>query len=521
MTGRSPVLAAVLSFFVPGLGQMYAGRVLRGFIIAIPQFVVLGLLVSIYLEHGSAYLAGWLGVNALAVAVVNLLMLVYRAFAVVDAYLVARGGRAVSSRDRRWTALGAIVLAVLLVATVGTHGVAAYFSYETYQFTTETFDRCDDPNADLRPRDCDVATATPTPAPTPTPTLGPTPSGQTPGPSVPPASPTVSPEPGATATAAPTQIVQTDSYWADNGRLDILILGGDAAPGRFDYDPDAKVARQRFDAIHVSSVDLTTGRSALVSLPRYIQFPPLPPEIDLWRCDCFKAYDGYLNALFAYFWDYPDQYPGEGSRVAKGFRALESSVELILGIEIDAIVMVDINGLVEVVDALGGIVINVPEPVVDSGHANEQGVREPINIRAGWQHMDGHVALQYVRSREQDSDIARISRQQIFLRAVRRQMTTCSAQILTRLPDLLRAMGDSVHTDLPLEDVPTLLELLTKTKKPRQIEVHSDNGFERDLSRPGQLELYRAAMAAAFTARPGDDTEEPEEAPPPRFGQGC
>jgi LCP family protein required for cell wall assembly len=301
----------------------------------------------------------------------------------------------------------------------------------------------------------------------------------------------------------------------------VLILGGDAGPGRFDYDPDAEVSRQRFDAIHVVSVDLMTGQSAIVSLPRYIRYPPLPPEMDQWGCECFRGYEGYLNAVFAYGWDYPDRIPGEGSRAAEGLRMLEASVELILGVDFDGIVVVDMNGFVDVVDALGGIVLNVEEPVVDDRYSNERGEREAVNIRAGWQEMDGHTSLMYVRSRHQDSDIARLGRQQNFLRAIRRQVSSCTVEIIPRLPDLLRAVGRSVSTDLPLEDVPTFLELLTETKKPRRVEMHSDNGFERELNKPGQLELYRAAMAAAFTARPGDDTEEPEEAPPPRFGQGC
>ncbi len=79
---------------------MYAGRVLRGLIIAIPQFAVIAILVWTYLERGSGYLAGWLYVEAFGVAIANVLMLAYRAFAVVDAYVVARSAHAPTrSRD--------------------------------------------------------------------------------------------------------------------------------------------------------------------------------------------------------------------------------------------------------------------------------------------------------------------------------------------------------------------------------------------------------------------------------------
>jgi LCP family protein required for cell wall assembly len=517
VSGRrpSPILAAVLSFFIPGLGQIYAGRVLRGVLIAVPQFVVLGILAWIWMTNGSGYLAGWLGVNAFSVAVVNVIMLVYRALAVVDAYLVARssGTSTTPRRDTRWAALGAVVLAVLLVLTAGLHGVAAFDSYLAYEALDKVFDRCGD--EELPSRDCETAGATPTPGPTLVPTatpLGtPTVPGQTAAPTEPGQTPGPTASPGATASPVPTPIIQTDAYWAENGRLDLLLLGSDAGPGRVGTRPDA---------VHVASVDLTTGRSAIVSLPRYLQYPPLPDELKhLWPCGCFRGFvTGYLNAVYTWATDHPADFPGGANR---GFRATEGVVEELLGIDIDGIVVVDLNGFVDAVDAIGGVVINVPEPVVDDRYNNERGVREFVNIRAGWQEMDGHTALMYVRSRHQDSDIARLGRQQDFLRAMRRQLSACSVNLLPRLPDILRAIGESVRTDVPLEDVPTLLELLTRTKKPRRVELHSDNGFQRDLLEPGQLELYRGAMAAAFTPRPGDDVEEPEEVPPERFDNGC
>ncbi|MEO7119047.1 MAG: LCP family protein [Candidatus Limnocylindrales bacterium] len=511
---KSAVLAAVLSFFIPGLGEIYAGRVLRGLIIAIPQTVVLVILAVLYLQHGAGFVAGTITFQyPFAALIVNVALLFVRAFSVIDAYLIARRASGPPKRTGAAVALGVIALSVMLVGDVYAHGTQANTYWHAYQVASQIFGSCDDvdPNDPLPPRGCE----TPAPSGTdiaviPTPTV--TPTGSV-GVTEPGATPTLPSTPGLTDSPAPsiTPIPPGTPYWAEDGRLDILIVGSDAGLGRVGSRPDAT---------HVASIDLATGRSALFSLPRYLSFPPLPPETaGLWPCGCFRGYTtGYLNAIYTWATENPNDFPGGANR---GYRALQGTVETLLGIHIDGIVVVNLQGFVQAVDALGGITMFVPESVYDEHYVNERDQVELVNIDAGWHHFDGHEALKYVRSRHQDGDIQRLSRQQNFLRALRSQISYCGINLYPRLPGLLDALKEIVETDIPLSEVPAMIEVLQNSKKPRRVEFTSDNGFSRNMLDPGMKELYLGAARTGFDARPGDDIDTPDPSPPPRFEPSC
>jgi TM2 domain-containing membrane protein YozV len=92
-SGRSPLVASLLSFLLPGLGQMYLGHVRRGFLWAIPQVALFGFLAGMVVLRRSD-LERWVVGNGRALAVLLVLLLVYRVLAVVDTYLpVGRSSR--------------------------------------------------------------------------------------------------------------------------------------------------------------------------------------------------------------------------------------------------------------------------------------------------------------------------------------------------------------------------------------------------------------------------------------------
>lgn len=495
---RSAALAAILSFFVPGLGQIYAGRFLRGLIIAIPQVVVIAVLVMLYLRS-PAFLAGVLLQYGLAIAVINVLLLLYRGFAVLDAYLLASDrGRATS----RGTAVvgGAVILAVLLVANVAVHGAAAYTSYLAWNTASTVFPDDCEPGSDLPTRGCPTPAPTtgaqPTGTPLPTPTLVP---GTTPGPT---AAPTATPDPAATPIAPGT------AYWAENGRLDLLLIGADAGPGR---------SGLRTDAMMVLSVDLATGRSAITGLPRNVTHVPLPAEsAGAYACACWP---GMLSSLHATAVSNPDKFPGDEDR---GFRALSGAIETLLTISLDGIVVVDLNGFVRTVDALGGIDMNIDKPLYDATYVTEDGSTvQVLDFKPGALHLDGHLALAYVRSRHQDSDYGRMTRQQDFLHAARQQYTAC--RILPRLPQLLESLKNAVRTDIPFSEVPALLELAGRMRNPRRLVLTPLAGFPVDFSSDGTIDEIRAAFAEILLPR-GDGlpnaSPDPSEVPQPTAA-GC
>jgi len=501
-TRRSAAAAAILSFFIPGLGQIYAGRLLRGLLLAIPQIVVIAILVGLYVR-GPLVLTGVLFEQALAIAVINVLLLAYRAFAVIDAYLlVARPA------DRRGagTAGAAVVLGLLLIADIALHGAAAFVSYRASVATSAVFHDCE-AGGELPTRGC--------PTPPPGSPSGPT---MTPGPS---ATPGLTLEPGATASPTPeatappatvdpsaTPIAPGTSYWAQNGRLDIFLIGADAGPGRTGL---------RTDTMLVLSVDLATGRSALTGIPRNAYRAPLPAGVaEAFSCRCFP---GLLNALFTAAIQAPETFSGGDNR---GYLAISGAIEEIFQIELDGIVVVDLNGFVTTVDALGGIDMNVDSPLHDDRYAAEDGrTFEVLDFQPGIQHMDGHRALAYVRSRQQDSDYGRMGRQQDFLHAARLQYTPC--RILPRLPELLDSLKDAVRTDIPLSEVPALIELSGRIRVPRRVVLTPDEGFPSDLSAPGNLESIREVFAASLIGQ-GDGIPDPSARPsraPQPTAAGC
>ncbi len=520
---RSGALAAILSFFIPGLGNVYAGQRLRGLLIAIPGNIVVVLVAYIALTDKIG-LAGLFLTSGYAFAVLFVLFLVYRTWAIIDAYRVAVSiGSSHSTRGA--LAAGIVALVVLLVVNTSVVGSGAYISWDTqYNIDRVTTQNCNgaDPVA-LRSHNCptNVAvapTGTPQATGTGQPTSGDTSSpGDTLNPCIDPNNPDCTgPAPDSplpvpsdlpSPTPAPT-VCAGCHYWATDGVLNVLLLGYDAGAG------GSRNSGLRTDTMMVLSIDIKTGRSALYGIPRNVLNAPLPDDLIAGPCHCFRP---YLTGLGTVFLD-GDVKSTTGS--TDPFAAIRDTIANILGLNIDGIVTVNLEGFVEAVDALGGVTVNVPPPgVVDTQYRDENNNRVNIDIKPGIQHMDGHTALEFVRSRHQDSDYFRMARQQLFLRALQQQMTACN--LIPRLPALLSAVGDAVRTDFPASEFPALLDLVSRTKQPRRFEFTPPN-YPEDWSTPGVIAKIQYAVTQGFAATPGNpDPAEPDESLPPPPAQSC
>ena len=159
---RSAVLAAALSFIWPGLGQGWAGARRRALLFAAPMVLLGVAALLVVIAQGKARAFGLLLQPdvLLGLFALNLVVLAYRAFAIVDAYRVA---------NRRWpppvrgqAAIGALLLGVVLGGTLLMHGWLGLVAYKSYDTIVAVFH-----------------TSEPTPSAAPTPTLLP---GETPGP---------------------------------------------------------------------------------------------------------------------------------------------------------------------------------------------------------------------------------------------------------------------------------------------------------------------------------------------------
>ena len=195
-----------------------------------------------------------------------------------------------------------------------------------------------------------------------------------------------------------------------DGRLDVLLVGGDAGPGRWSL---------RTDTLMVLSVDTVTGDSALFSIPRNMVNVPLPKESrNAFACRCFPR---LINSLYVYASSHPGSFPGKDD--TRGLRAVQMAIGTLVGRKLDGMVVVKLQGFVKLVNAIGGIDVTVPEAVFDERYPLENGNGYvQIYIKRGKQHMNGRKALMYARSRHQDSDYGRMERQQIVLTAIGKKL---------------------------------------------------------------------------------------------------
>src|SRR5690606_24957281 len=150
---------------------------------------------------------------------------------------------------------------------------------------------------------------------------------------------------------------------------------------------------------------------------------------------------------------------GEESGVT-GAGLVRATVEYNFNIPIHYVAEVDFEGFQRIVDTLGGVTIDVPAPIKDDEYPGEQFNYTRIYFHTGLQHMDGKTALRYARTRHDDNDFARCNRQQQVLRALQQQAV--SLNLITKAPELLEELGDSVRTDLPPGDALALAKLGTE-----------------------------------------------------------
>lgn len=409
---HSAVLAAALSFIWPGLGQGWAGARRRALLFALPMMLLVAAALLTLIVQGRARALGLLLQPSvlLGLLALNVVVLVYRLVAIVDAYRVA---------NRRWppsvrgqSAIAAVLLGVVLGAALlmqGWLGLVAYKTYDTFGAISHPF-------------------STPTPVPTAT-----LPPGETPGP-----------------TPVPTPIPTPEPAWGDNGRLDLLLIGGDAGPGRWSL---------RTDTMILLSVDIATGRAAMFGIPRNMVNVPLPDGPDkAFACRCFPE---LLNGLFVYAMANPELFPGADAE--RGYRAVQEAIAKLTGLDIDGEVVVTLQGFVRLVDALGGLDITTLDSVSDNNYPDPLSTRNvKVFIPRGKQHLNGWRALAYARSRHQDNDYNRMNRQQEVLRALRAQLNPCT--LIPRIPQLLDIAKTSLWTNIPIERMPDIFEIGARVK---------------------------------------------------------
>lgn len=177
--------------------------------------------------------------------------------------------------------------------------------------------------------------------------------------------------------------------------------------------------------------------AALLSIPR-----------DLW-VDIPGVGEQRINTALFYGYD-----PADASA---GPRLAARTVQQELGRPVDRTLLLDFATFVRAVDALGGIEIDVPAPIVDTEYPTPDYGVTTIRFDPGVQTMDGERALVYVRTRHSDGDFSRSMRQLQVLQALAGK--AIQPETWPRLPELYRVLRAGVVTDLTPSDGPALLQL--------------------------------------------------------------
>ncbi len=252
----------------------------------------------------------------------------------------------------------------------------------------------------------------------------------------------------ASTTAAPTAATTTTSPpFPGTDRVNVLLLGGDAGPGRWSL---------RTDSMIVVSIDPITGDSAMISVPRNLRRLPFPEGTALNE----KYPDGFsdiANAVYPYVNGHRELMGGIEDA---GSQAIKLGIAQLLGIPINYYILVDMAGFVDVVDALGGIEVDVTKRVPSAKNPSNAKHPVPRWFEIGPQHMDGTLALAYARTREADSDYWRMARQRCVLAGIAAAATPRT--LATGLTDLVSAFGDAVRTDIPRERLGELAQVVDR-----------------------------------------------------------
>jgi LCP family protein required for cell wall assembly len=478
--GRSPFTAAFLSLLFPGLGHLYAGAPSRALTFAAAPILLVALLAGIVLRLDRIELIG-LVFNPLllsSVFVFNVVALMYRLVATIDAYRVAEylnafsaagDGRLGPARIPRNPLSVAGLLAVLLVMT-GSHVVVARYDMLALDLLESGCIFI----GDQPTRECSVD---PTPGP----------GGSS--------APSTEPEPSPVGGEVPNVSIPP---WDGKEQLNILLIGTDQRPQDGTYNTDTLI---------VVSIDPQTRQVAMFSLPRDTVDVPVPEGPA--RQAFGSVYTKKINAWFTAIRNRADLFPGTDR--TRGYNGLKAIIGNLYDLDIKYFVEVNFEGFVSVVDAVGGVTINVQIPVVDDRYPGAGGRLERIYIPSGIQHMDGAQALRYARSRHTSTDFDRAQRQQRVLLSLREQADP--AELIPHLPELVTALKQAVRTDIPIDQLDDLLGLASEidTKNIRSF-VFTPPLYQQEFQDSPRgyiivpyVDRIRAAVRNAFTANPADE----------------
>jgi LCP family protein required for cell wall assembly len=205
----------------------------------------------------------------------------------------------------------------------------------------------------------------------------------------------------------------------------------------------------------VASIDAETGRTVLISLPRNMKnFPFVKGSVMREQFpDGFDA--DYLNGVSTWAGDNTELFPDSDN---PGVDATVEAIEGITGLKINYWAMVNMRGFTDLVDAVGGVTLNVRQPIPVGGLGSDvTGYIEP-----GVRKLDGHDTLWFSRARDDSDDYSRMARQKCVMGAMLQQISPQTA--VRNFADIADASSAMVSTNIPAGEFSRFVQLALEAR---------------------------------------------------------
>jgi LCP family protein required for cell wall assembly len=234
------------------------------------------------------------------------------------------------------------------------------------------------------------------------------------------------------------------------GRYNILLLGSDARADRTGVRPDSMT---------VASIDADTGKVVLISLPRNLQNVPFSkgsPMQELYPYGFNCGAECLLNAVYVAAEGRPDLFPNSKS---PGLDATIDAIQGVTNLKINYYVMVNLNGFKGLVNAVGGVTMNVKTRIAMFGHDDAW---KNTYIEPGKQKLDGQEALWYARSRVASDDYDRMGRQKCLMAAMVDQLSPQT--VLLNATKIAKSGKELLSTNIPAKELGQFADLALKSR---------------------------------------------------------
>jgi len=314
------------------------------------------------------------------------------------------------------------------------------------------------------------------------------------------------PKVGGTATPNKT----AHDPWKGIARVNMLLVGSDAGSDRTGI---------RTDSMIVASIDPQSGVTVLISIPRNLERVPFSAANPL-----HQLYpDGYycpgaklgaeclINAVWKLAEDNRSLFKNDKN---PGLTALRDVIQEITGLKMDYSTVIDLDGFSKLVDAMGGVMVDVKERLPIGGEVDASGrLRGETGwVEKGYQRLDGYHALWYARSRVLSDDFSRMRRQRCLIGLIVDQVNP--VVMLGKYPALAQVAQDNITTDLAANELSAWVDLVQRIQKGTisslTFTADNTNTTRPDFARMRQL-VQDAVLAPPPTSSP--TTTEPTGTP--------